>query len=61
MTRVIAHEAWLKTLDKVTYHKYLGGGYWLADIELHLLCPGPGHWPGLLISLKPSLEAKKRT
>ena len=37
MTRVIAHKAWLKTLDKVIYHKHLGSGWWLADIELHHL------------------------
>ena len=37
MTRVIAREEWLKTLDKVTYHQYLGNGYWLADVELHTL------------------------
>jgi hypothetical protein len=37
MTRVIAKEEWLKTLDLVVYHKHLGGGWWLADIELHHL------------------------
>jgi len=37
MTRVIAKKEWLETLDKVTYHKYLGGGWWLADVELHHL------------------------
>ena len=37
MTRVVAHETWLKALDKVTYHQYLGSGYWLADVELHML------------------------
>ena len=37
MTRVVAHETWLRALDKVTYHQYLGNGYWLADVELHTL------------------------
>jgi hypothetical protein len=37
MTRVIAHESWLKTLDRVVYHKHIGNGYWLADVELQCL------------------------
>ena len=37
MTRVIAKKEWLETLDKVTYYRHLGAGWWLADIELHHL------------------------
>jgi hypothetical protein len=37
MTRAVVHQTLLRTLEKVDYYQYLGNGYWLVDIELHIL------------------------